>query len=500
MTSEPTQLAARSFAFGTFLLIPERQALTRNGAPVRLGGRALDILTVLVNRPGELVSKRELLARVWPDTVVEEGSLKTHMAALRRALGDVPAPALYIATVAGRGYQFIAPVQAGDPPAAMPVAPVSREWRHNLPVRHASILGRTDVIDLFCRELANSRLLSIVGAGGVGKTAVALAVAELALGSFEDGVWLIDLAPLKSAEAMPNAIAAGLGLRVEVTHGVTRLCESLRGREMLLVLDNCDHLINAAADLADRILTSTAGVKILATSREPLLIAGERVRRLPGLGMPPPSSRLSATQALCFPAVQLFVERAAASFELFEFGDAEAAAVSDVCRRLDGLALAIELVATRLGEFGVHGLLRKLDDRCHLLACRRAGPERHRSLEAMFDWSCDLLSADEAFVLRAVSVFEGEFGLEGASAVANLPLAEASETLRRLSAKSLVMADFWGDQARYRLMETTRSYCRERLRLSGEEQLVRCRHAQHLLQAMQQARVLPPARVPLLAH
>jgi predicted ATPase/DNA-binding winged helix-turn-helix (wHTH) protein len=493
-------LAPRSFAFGAFLLIPQRQTLMRDGAPVRLGGRALDILTVLVNRAGELVTKRELLAQVWPDTVVEDGSLKVHMAAVRRALGDVPATASYIATVTGRGYRFIAPVQAADLPAPMTAAPGPMDCQHNLPARHASIFGRCGVIALLRSELAESRLLSIVGPNGVGKTTVAIAVAELALGSFKDGVWLIDLSTLSSAASVPNAVAAVLGLPLDGLDGSATLCDALRGREMLLVLDGCDHLIDAVAHWADRLLTSTVSVKILTTSREALQIAGERVRRLPGLGTPPPSSRLSATQALCFPAVQFFVEQASASFELFEFGDADAAAVSEVCRRLDGLALAIELVATRLGEFGVNGLKRKLDDRCHLLACRRAGPERHRSLEAMLDWSCGLLTCDEISVLRAVSVFEGEFELEGASFIASLSGAEASETLMRLATKSLVMADFRGHNAKYRLMETTRSYCRERLKLSGEETLLRRRHAQYLLQAAQQQCIFQAARVPLLAY
>jgi len=499
MTHELLATATRSFAFGGFVLVPGRQALTKDGAPIRLGGRALDLLTVLVNRAGELVSKRELLARVWPDTVVEEGCLKVHMAALRRALGDVPAPAVYIATVSGRGYQFIAPVRAGEPPAAALVASTSRDRHHNLPVRHASILGRTEAIDLFFGELVDARLLSIVGASGVGKTTVALAVAEQALGSFQDGVWLVDLASLKGPDALPNAIAATLGLPWAGNDAATRLCESLRGKVLMLVLDNCDHLIDAAADWAHRILAATTCVKILATSREPLQIAGERVRRLPGLETPPLSSRPSAAQALCFPAVQLFLERAIASDERFEFGDTEALVVCDICRRLDGLALAIELAATRVGEFGVHGLLRRLHDPGPLLACRRAGPERHRSLQALFDWNCSRLPADETCVLHAVSVFEGEFGLDGAAAVADLSAAETSETLRRLAAKSLVLADFKAERARYRLLDTTRSACRERLRLHGEEDLVRGRHAQFLLQARLPARVPAPVRLALLS-
>ncbi|WP_170200686.1 ATP-binding protein [Ideonella azotifigens] len=493
MKPEPREATPSSYEFGKFLLVPERQALLESGTQVRIGGRAFEMLTVLVTCAGEVVSKRELLERVWPDTVVEESNLKVHMAALRRVLGDDPSAARYVATVTGRGYRFIAEVTAHTSPAGRASSSTSTPRRSNLPAGRASVLGRDDVIDMSWDELTQCRLISIVGAGGVGKTTVALAVAERALGAFKDGVWLIDLASLTEPHEMPGAIASAMGLALHGPGEWAALCEHLRELALLLVLDNCEHLIDGAARYAAQILATAANVKILATSRAPLQMAGERVRRLAGLCAPPRSERLNATQALRFPAIQLFVERATSSFERFEFHDADAAAISEICRRLDGLALAIELAAACIPAFGVGGLLGQLDNRLHLLMGRRAGPERHRSLAASFDWSHALLSEAEATVLRAVSVFDGEFDCPAAAAVTDLSLEQTTEALGTLAEKSLVTANFGGPTVSYFLPETTRHCCLERLALSGQEHLVRFRLAHHRRGALdQQGAALSP--------
>jgi predicted ATPase/DNA-binding winged helix-turn-helix (wHTH) protein len=460
--------AARSFAFGPFVLIPERQLLLQGEARVRIGGRALDILTALVERPGEVVSKRELMERAWPNIVVEEGNLKVNMLALRRVLGEAPGSAQYIATVVGRGYRFVAPVQSSESVGSSFEAGAASTRNHNLPTGITRIFGRAEAIEAIRRDLDESRLVSIVGAGGIGKTTVALAVAEHVVGLFADGVWLVDLGLLRDPALAPNAIATAIGVAVNSADMLSALCEFLHDREILLVLDNCEHIIDAAATCADRILTNTAGVKILATSREPLRVKGERVRRLAGLGVPPPSSDLSTTEALAFPAIQLFVDRATDGFELFELNDVDAPTVAEICRRLDGLALAIELAATRVDAFGVGGLLKQLDDRFRLLIGRRAGPERQRTLIATLDWSYGLLSAEEAALLRAVSVFAGAFDIDGASSVSNVAPAEAAEGLAQLAAKSLIATDIEIDGVTYRLLETTRTYCVERLQVSAE--------------------------------
>jgi predicted ATPase/DNA-binding winged helix-turn-helix (wHTH) protein len=487
VTSELADGPPRCFAFGPFVLIVEQQLLLGNDVPVRIGGRALDILTTLVERPGELVKKSELMSRVWPDTIVEESNLKVNIAALRRVLGEEPGAVQYIATVVGRGYRFVAPVRTSGGVASPAGASVSSTRRHNLPTSITRVFGRADAIETIRRDLVESRLVSIVGAGGIGKTTVALAVAEHAVELFRDGVWLVDMGLQRDPAWVPNAITTAIGVPVSSADVLSALCAFLNDRELLLVLDNCEHVIDGAATCASHILTNTSGVKILATSREPLRVKGERVRRLPGLGAPLPSSHLSAAEALTFPAVQLFVDRATYSFESFALSDVDAPTVAEICRRLDGLALAIEFAATRIDAFGVGGLLKQLDDRFRLLVGRRAGPERHRTLTATLDWSYSLLSDSEAALLRAVSVFAGVFDIAGASAVSSRVSTEAAYTLAQLAAKSLLATDLDAHGIAYRLLETTRTYGLERLRVSAEDQAVRQLHAEHVCTVLERA-------------
>lgn len=479
---------SQSFAFGPFVLIPARQRLLHHDGAVRIGGRALDILTVLVEHAGELVSKRDLMARVWPNTVVDESNLKVNIAALRRVLGDGgPEDARYIATVTGRGYKLIAPVTPGARPAntAAPQAPTRR--RHNLPTGTTRVIGRADVIDAIRRDLDVSRLVTIVGPGGIGKTTVALAVAEHAVDCYPDGVWIVGLAQTKDPQQLPGAIATALGISGSTNGLIEMLCQSLQDRRMLLVIDNCEHMIDAAADCVDRILAAGAGIKIIVTSREPLELCGERVRRLPGLGTPPSSDYLGAQEAMTFPAVQLFVDRATDRLDSFKLRDGDAPIVAEICRRLDGLALAIELAAARIDAFGVAGLLKQLDDRFRVLVGRRSGPERHRTLTATLGWSYSLLTADEAALLCAVSVFAGVFDIEDASAVAGMAPTDAADMLAQLSAKSLLMTDLDSYGIAYRLLETTHTYCLDKLRAGGDEHRVRQRHAERTHAILEQA-------------
>jgi DNA-binding winged helix-turn-helix (wHTH) protein len=392
-----TASAEPLFAFGPFRFFPARQLLSEGETPIRLGSRALEILAALVERPGQLVSRDELTARVWPNTVVEESNLKVNVAALRRALGEGRLGRQYIATVSGRGYRFVAPVEFSAPALRSARA----ERARNLPVPLTRTIGRADTIDALLEQLPRRRFVTIVGPGGIGKTTVALAMAEALIGAYEHGVGFADLAPVQDPHLVASAVASALGLTILSGDALPALIAYLRDRQTLVVLDSCEHVIDSAALLAEQIISGAPAVHILATSREPLRVKGEQVHRLSPLASPPTSSRLSAVDALTFPAIQLFVERAAESLEGFELSDADAPVVADICRKLEGIALVIELAATRVDTFGVRELSTLLRDRFRLLRQgRRTALARHRTLAAALDWSYNFLSADERVILR----------------------------------------------------------------------------------------------------
>ncbi|XKM43536.1 ATP-binding protein (plasmid) [Rhizobium ruizarguesonis] len=481
---------SRSFAFGPFVLLPERQLLMRGDVPVRIGGRALDILTVLVERPGTVIGKQELLTRVWPDTFVEESNLKVNMAALRRALDEPQGAARYIATVVGRGYRFSAPVHYSGAFHHAFNADTPASLNHNLPTATTRIVGRQDAIDAILLELQEARLVSIVGAGGIGKTTVALAVAKRLIGTCQDGVWLVDLSPLKDPNLVPNAIATAIGLTAHSSNMLEALSAFLRSRQMLLVFDSCEHIINGIASCCDRILAEAPAVRILATSREPLRVKSERVRRLPGLGTPAKTAALNAQTALTFPAIELFVDRATDRLESFSLSDAEAPLAAELCRKLDGLALAIELAATRVDAFGLGELIEQLGDRFRLLQGHRGGIERHRTLTATIDWSYELLSDIEQAILRRLATFAGVFSLDSACAVTvdeRIARSRVVEDIAGLVAKSLLTAEMHDTQVEYRMLDTTRAYALEKLVANNELEGARRRHAEHCLELVERA-------------
>jgi DNA-binding winged helix-turn-helix (wHTH) protein len=322
-----------AISFGPFRLLPARRLLVEGDTPVRLGSRAFDILAALVERAGEVVSKEELLARGWPQTFVEEANLKIQVSALRRALGDGQGGHRYVVTVPGRGYNFVAPVSL-DGPSRAPLPPTTTPAGvHNLPLAVTRMIGRDEAVAALVSRLSRQRLVTIVGPGGIGKTTVALAVAERMIASYEHGVWLVDLAPLGDPRLVPSAVATVLGLEMRTEDPFPGLVAGLRDKRMLLLLDNCEHVIDAAASLVAAVLSGAPGVNILATSREPLGVAGEGQYRLGPLDSPPPSSGLTAAEAAAFPAVQLFVERVSAIVEDFALTDANALMVGEICRR-----------------------------------------------------------------------------------------------------------------------------------------------------------------------
>jgi predicted ATPase/DNA-binding winged helix-turn-helix (wHTH) protein len=485
-------------SFGPFRLLAGQRLLLEGDKPVRLGSRAFDILAALIERSGEVVGKEELIARAWPQTFVEESNLKIQVSALRRALGDGQGGNRYVITVPGRGYNFVAPVRREETLRAASVQPVPSATPHNLPFAVTRMIGRDDAVASLVTRLSRERLVTIIGAGGIGKTTVALAVAERMIASYEHGVWLVDLAPLSDPRLVPSAVATVLGQDIRAEDPLTALVAAVRDNRMLLLLDNCEHVVDAAAGLAGALHGGAPGVSILATSREPLGAAGECEYRLAPLGMPKASSIPTAAEAAAFPAVQLFVERVSAIVEDFALTDANAPTVAEICRRLDGLPLAIEFAAPRVEVLGIEGLATRLNDSLPLLGARqRAVASRHRTMRAVVDWSYGLLSEDEQHFLKSLCAFAGGFTVEAAATVARDAAdtrIDAIDRLADLVAKSLVAADVSSAQPRFRLLDTTRAYVTERLNESGEHDRIARYHAEYYRHLFERAEEETPAR------
>lgn len=458
--------AERAILFGPFCLYPRRHLLLNGDKPVALGSRALDILLALTDRPGELVTKDQLVARAWPQAIVEESNLRAQVAQLRRALGDDQANARFVAAVPGRGYRFVAPISysGGASEAASP--------QNNLPRQLKPPIGRDEAINAVRGRFQRYRMTTIVGPGGIGKTTLCIAVANQLLPSYEHGVCFLDLAPLANSQLMPGVLAAALRLADSSTDPLPGVLAYLRERRMLLVLDSCELVVEAAARLAETLLKEAPGVHILATSREALRLEEESVYRLAPLDTPPETAGLTAAAALTFPAVRLFVDRATSNVHGYEFNDSEAALVADICRQLDGIALAIELAAGRVEAFGTRGVSALLDDRFRLLTGgRRTALPRHQTLAATIDWSYDALPSAEQLTLQRLAIFAGEFTLDAVLAIASGDrdlAADVPDHLANLVAKSLVTVNSRGQVVRYRLLDTTRAYALEKLTQRGE--------------------------------
>jgi len=478
-----SQLAGeRALRFGRFRLDPARKELLAEGDAVRLGGRALDLLIALVERAGKVVSHQELFARAWPLTVVEESSLRVHMSALRKALGQ-SSETRYIANVPGRGYSFVMPVAAAPAPGAATddrAAESAAAPELALPSRLTNVIGRDEVLDALTAKLRLQRLVTIVGPGGIGKTTVALALAErIAKRQATDAVF-VDLASIGEPSLVAAALAAAIGVPLPTQHAWPVLQAALAARDLLVVLDNCEHVIVAAAQLAERVLGAAPGVRILATSREPLDAESEALYRLEALALPRPEQQPTVVDALGFPALRLFVERATASADDFVLSPANVDAVLKVCRHLDGVPLAIELAAARVGSLGIHALAERLDDVFRLLKRgRRTALPRHQTLQALLDWSHDLLDDDERRVLRRLSAFRASFLLDSAAELAacdDISRGRAFDGVLALISKSLVEFE-GGTPPRYRLLFVTRHYAAEKLAAAGESQAIAARHA-----------------------
>src|SRR6266581_6509152 len=321
------------FGFGPFELNVAERSLKKANQVIPLGGRAYDILIALLENAGEVVGKAELIARVWPDVTVEEGSLRVHLSALRKALGDGQFGNKYIANVQGQGYSFIAPVTCL--PADRDKSSASARMS-NLPPALGRMVGRDNVVlEIQGLLQTEQRLITILGAGGIGKTTVALAVGHGALADFSGAAFFVDLSAVSDQEHLIGAIASAIGLGPQLVDPKGALLNFLRPLRALIILDSCEHLIGKTAEIADSIFKNTPDIYILATSREALHVPGERVLRLRPLDCPPEQPGLTASEVLAYPAARLFVERVSARGNNFSLSDDEAPIVAEICRKLD---------------------------------------------------------------------------------------------------------------------------------------------------------------------
>ncbi len=476
--------------FGSFQLIPSQRLLLNAGVPLRLGSRALDILIVLASRPGEIITKDELSAAVWQGVFVEDINLRVHITSLRKALGDDPATPRYISNIPGRGYCFVAAVTPQDEPEKPAVQANSPQLR-GLPAAFGRIIGRDTALSALEHQLAAQRLVTVVGPGGIGKTTIAVAAARRAKVSFRDGIVYADMTGAHDRLQVLSNLVGALGQSARSEDVLTDLIAFLSDREMLIVLDCCEHVVAAASEFAETALKGAPGLKILATSREPLKVPGEYAFRLPPLDLPIGAGPLSARNAIAYPAIQLFVDRASSVLGGYDFTDKDAPIITEICRRLDGIALAIELAAGRVDTIGIRGLAKSLDSRFDVLT--KASDEvrsRHQTLREMLDWSYQILAAEEQTVFRRLSTFVGDFALDAAVAVtapAGLTVAAVREKLNSLVSKSLVVVDVGGTEILYRLLDTTRAYGREQLASAGELEAAEQAHAEFYRGLFEQA-------------
>src|SRR5580692_2323580 len=469
-------------SFGPFSLFAAERLLKKGDEPVPLGGRALDILIALAERPGEVVTRKELISTVWPDVTVEEANLRFQMAALRKALGDGRDGARYLSNISGRGYCFVAPVTRSTAARTVSVTGIATTERvQRLPPRLTRMVGRDDTVRTLAEQLQMWRFVSVVGAGGVGKTTVAISVAHTLVDGFHDAVFFIDLAALTDPQLVPTAVASALGLMVQTQDPLVGLLTFIGDRKILLVLDNCEHVIGVVAALAERVVSEAPQAHILATSREALRVEGERVHLLYSLDCPPEDAGLTTVEALRYPAAQLFMERAAASGYGAVLSDTDAPIIARICRRLDGIALAIELAASRVGCLGIRETAELLDNRFSLLwRGRRTALPRHETLNAMLDWSYSLLSEREKVVLCRLSVFVGDFTRQAAGSVmweTEVDEAGVIDAVASLVAKFLISTTVINDSTYYRLLDTTRAYAAAKLAGRDETDRIAWRHA-----------------------
>ncbi len=474
-------------AFEGYRLDAKRHMLFKDGSRVQVAARPMAILIALAERLGEVISNRELEALLWADSYMSDGTLRVHISRLQRALGPTQNGLRFIENHSRRGYRMTVPVRRCiiEAPAieaslpANPTASITSGSRYGTP-RQSQLIGRAECVARVMEILRERPLVTLTGPGGVGKTAVALEVSREMLADYPDGIWVVDLAAVATQHEVASAVAATLGIGPLVPDPLAAVLEFIEQRTSLLVLDNCEHVLDAAARLAQAVVRAPGQVSVLATSRERLHAESERIYRLEPLDVPTLSGPWTRDELLATSAVALFTTRAAGSTGT-RFSDAQLHRVAELCRRLTGNPLAIEIAVTRLDQLGLSGLIAALDSGHSLsVVGHRTRVARHWSLRATLDWSYGLLSPLEQTLFRRLGVFCGSFDLEAAVGLmaegGKLETAAVFEGLLSLISKSMLAHEQAGDQIRYKLHETSRTYALDKLRECEELAAVRHRH------------------------
>ncbi|MFM0419788.1 ATP-binding protein [Paraburkholderia aromaticivorans] len=456
---------------------------------LQVGSRAFDILELLIRAAGKTVTKDEILRYVWPDSVVEENNIHVQLSSLRKIFG---ADSQVIRTISGRGYRLTIPAEPSGPAdlhGAVAARHAEAARRSSLPVCHTPLIGRDVAIGDIARALKGTPIVTLLGSGGIGKTQLGIAVAKSIADISDMDVCFITLASVQNAQAAINTVADALGVvRAGADLPLQSLVAAIRGRKLLVLLDNCEHVIESAATICELLVQASADLRILATSREPLRTRDEKFYWVAPLDTP--EAGASSQAILCCASVRMFLTQMNALNAAVDSDRSGLEMVATICRRLDGVPLALELAAARAAVFGIRKLVAELDDRFQsLTGGRRTAPPRQQTLEAALDWSYQLLSTTERLVLHRLGVFPGRFSLEAACAVAacaRLSCNEVTEAIVGLASKCFLMTTFDSKTKEYFLLETTREYALRKLHESDEADEVLSRRAAYLAPAYEQ--------------
>lgn len=503
LAASPPQAAVEvQWRFGPFVVRETQRRLERSGEVVRLGFRSFELLLELLKHASKVLTKDDLLSTVWDGVVVEEASVRVQISMLRKVLGRPGAGddcVEWISNVPLKGYRFngkvlreciytartnaVSPaVTASSPPSSTTPAFTK------LPTRLTRLIGREADLERLLTTMDASRIVTVAGPGGIGKTRLAIRAAECHQARTATQTAFIDLSPAVCEDHVTGAVARAVGMPSGTPATTQAIQQQLAGRDVLLLIDNCEHVVNSVAPLIAGLLAGLPKLRILATSREPFRMEGEHVLRLAALPVPE-TQQVTLAQAMRSPAVELLVERAQAAGAR-QFVDSDGALLARIACQVDGIPLAIELVAARLAVQSINDLALRLNDHMRLYSAGNAAVlARHRTLAAALDWSIALLSPHELRLFRFLSVFQGRFDLNSALslAAADMDTESAFDALISLANKSLVDFDNSDGIAPYRLLGTTRSYAADLLSQTGESPILEQRHAEIMRSRMTEA-------------